>query len=177
MKLYKTCTSKLYSFLVIDALASCNLLCFKKNLLERIEKLFITIVDKIRDQKIHNDVIREATNILVLSTWKIDKHEYLTVGEQDKSRRCFKKQKDEKIAALISLNPPNEKDELKQIENIFLQNLMNDLIHTKLNETVNLQIIIKTDELNYKSKHAFYAFIEYFSPIANLSDLHDIYLS
>ena len=29
------------------------------------------------DQKIHNDVIREATNILVLSK-KIDKHEYLT---------------------------------------------------------------------------------------------------
>ena len=78
----------------------------------------------------------------------------------------------------MSLKSSNEKDELKQTEIIFLQNLMNDLIHTKLNETINLQIIIKTNELNYKLKHRkIYAFIEYFSPIANLSDLHIIYLS
>ena len=96
------------------------------------------------------------------------------IGQGD----VLKKQKYEKIAALMSLKSSNEKDELKQTEIIFLQNLMNDLIHTKLNETINLQIIIKTDELNYKSKHRkFYAFIEYFSPIANLSDLHVIYLS
>ena len=37
MNLYKKCTEKPYSFLVIDtALASDNLLCFRKNLLERI---------------------------------------------------------------------------------------------------------------------------------------------
>ena len=37
MNLYKKCTSKLYFSLVIDAtLASDNLLCFSKNLLERI---------------------------------------------------------------------------------------------------------------------------------------------
>ena len=101
----------------------------------------------------------------------------LQVNNQIGPGDILKKQKYEKIAALMSLKSYNEKDELKQTEIIFLQNLMNDLIHTKLNETVNLQIIIKTDELNYKSKHAFYAFIEYFSPIANLSDLHDIYLS
>ena len=96
------------------------------------------------------------------------------IGQGD----VLKKQKYEKIAALMSLKSSNEKDELKQTEIIFLQNLMNDLIHTKLNETINLQIIIKTDELNYKLKYRkVYAFIEYFSPIANLSDLHIIYLS
>ena len=37
MNLYKKCTAKPYSFLVIDpTLASDNLLCFKKNLSERI---------------------------------------------------------------------------------------------------------------------------------------------
>ena len=37
MSLYKKCTAKPYSFLVIDpTLASDNLLCFKKNLSERI---------------------------------------------------------------------------------------------------------------------------------------------
>ena len=37
MNLYKKCTTKLYSFLVIDAtLASDNLLRFRKNLLERL---------------------------------------------------------------------------------------------------------------------------------------------
>ena len=37
MNLYKECTAKPYSFLVIDAtLASDNLLCFRKNLSKRI---------------------------------------------------------------------------------------------------------------------------------------------
>ena len=37
MTLYKECTAKPYSFLVIDAtLASDNLLCFRKNLSKRI---------------------------------------------------------------------------------------------------------------------------------------------
>ena len=37
MKLYKKCTAKPYSFLVIDStLASDNLLCFREDLLERI---------------------------------------------------------------------------------------------------------------------------------------------
>ena len=39
MNLYKNCTAKPYSFLVIDApLESDNLLRFRKNLLERIKK-------------------------------------------------------------------------------------------------------------------------------------------
>ena len=37
LNLYKNCTAKPYSFLVIDAtIASDSLLCFKKNLAERI---------------------------------------------------------------------------------------------------------------------------------------------
>ena len=44
MNLYKQCTEKLYSFLVIDTtLASDNSSRFRKNLLERILKLIMTI--------------------------------------------------------------------------------------------------------------------------------------
>ena len=53
MNLYKKCTAKPYSFLVIDTtLASDNPLRFRKNLLERIQKLNMTIDDKIRDEKL-----------------------------------------------------------------------------------------------------------------------------
>ena len=52
MNLYKKCTAKPYYFLVIYyTLASDNCLRFKKNLLERIQKLIMTINDKIRDKK------------------------------------------------------------------------------------------------------------------------------
>ena len=44
-----------------------------------------------------------------------------------------------------------KKDELKQIEGIFLQNLINDLIRVKLKEIANLSDIIETDETHYKS--------------------------
>ena len=44
MNLYKKCTAEPYSFLAIDTtLASDNSLRFRKNLLERIQKLIMTI--------------------------------------------------------------------------------------------------------------------------------------
>ena len=64
MNLYKKCTAKPYSFLVIDTtLASDNPLHFRKNLLERIQKLNMTIDDKIRDEKLQYDINREAVKI------------------------------------------------------------------------------------------------------------------
>ena len=63
------------------------------------------------------------------------------------------KQKTKKtVAATKSLEVSNKKDKLKQIEGIFSQNLMNYFICDKLKEIVNLQDIIKTDNLRYKSK-------------------------
>ena len=60
----------------------------------------------------------------------------------------------------------NKDDQLKQIEGIFLKNLMNDLICHKLKEIVNLQNVIKTDKLHYKSKRRKnYSFNEYCLPI------------
>ena len=53
LNLYKKSTEEPYSFLVIDAtLASDNPLRFRKNLLEKIKNLIMTIGDKIRDEKL-----------------------------------------------------------------------------------------------------------------------------
>ena len=37
----------------------------------------MTTDDKIRDEKLQYDINREAAKISALSSWKIDKHEYL----------------------------------------------------------------------------------------------------
>ena len=82
MNLYKKYTAKPYSFLVIDTtLPSDNPLCFRKNLLKIIQKLIMTIDNKIRDEKLRYDINREAVKISALSSRKIDKYEYLTEEE------------------------------------------------------------------------------------------------
>ena len=63
-------------------LASNNPSRFRKNVLQRILKLVITIDDKIRDEKLQYDIKREAVEISALSSGKIDKYEYLT-GEEN----------------------------------------------------------------------------------------------
>ena len=61
MELYKKFTTKPYSFLVIDAiLASDNPLRCRRNLVKRISKLIMAIVDNIRDEKLQYNIIREA---------------------------------------------------------------------------------------------------------------------
>ena len=54
---------------------------FRQNVLETIFKLVITIDDKIRDEKLQCDINREAAEISVLLSGKVDKNEYLT-GEE-----------------------------------------------------------------------------------------------
>ena len=64
MNLYKKCTAKPYFYLVIDAtLASDNRSRFRENLLERIQKIIMTIDDKITDEKLQFDINREAAKI------------------------------------------------------------------------------------------------------------------
>ena len=77
--IYKKSTAKPYSFLVIEtALASDNSSRFRENLLERIQKLIMTIDDKIRDEKVQYNINREAAKISALSSDKIDKYEFVT---------------------------------------------------------------------------------------------------
>ena len=54
---------------------------FRQNVLEAIFKLVITTDDKIRDEKLQCDINREAAEISVLLSGKVDKNEYLT-GEE-----------------------------------------------------------------------------------------------
>ena len=78
MNLYKKCTAKPYSFLVINTtLTSNNSLHFRKDLLEKILKSIMTIDDEIEDEKTQHDINREAAQILELLSEKNDKYEYL----------------------------------------------------------------------------------------------------
>ena len=56
-----------------------NSLSFRKNLLEKMKKLIMTIYDKIRDEKLQDVINREAAKISALSSGKIDKYEYPSV--------------------------------------------------------------------------------------------------
>ena len=67
--------------MVIDTtLASDNYSRFRKNLLETIYKLIMTIDDKTKDEKLLY-INKEAGKTLASSSIKIDKYEYLT-GEE-----------------------------------------------------------------------------------------------
>ena len=75
MNLYKICTAKPCSFLVIDTtLASDNALRFRKTLSERTLKQTMAIDDKIRDEKLQYNIKRKAAKISALPSGKIDKY-------------------------------------------------------------------------------------------------------
>ena len=127
----------------------------------------MTTDDNIRDEQLQYDIKREAAKISALSFVKINKYEYLTDEEilsSDQSKvieqakftnsplgKAFQKQK-KQVGVVTPLELPNKRDELKKIEGIFPQNMMNDLICEKLKEIFNLQDNIKTDDLRYKLK-------------------------
>ena len=63
--------------MIDTTIASNNYLYFINNLLEWIQKLIMTIDDKIRDEKLQYDNEREAAKISPLSWGKTNKLEYL----------------------------------------------------------------------------------------------------
>ena len=79
MDLHKKCTTKPFSFLVIDpTIVSDNPSRFGKDFLERIWKLTMKIDDKIKNEKLKYFVNRKSAKISSLSSGKIDKYEFLT---------------------------------------------------------------------------------------------------
>ena len=54
---------------------------FQEELSEIIQKLIMTIDDKIRYKKLQYDFSREAAKILILTSGKIDQYKYIT-GEE-----------------------------------------------------------------------------------------------
>ena len=124
----------------------------------------------------------EAAKISAVSSGKTDKYEHLTgeeilpfnqrqIIEQAKFtysnlEKYLKKPPEKQVGAIKSLDIFIKKVELKRIKSIFPQNLMNDLICTKLKEIFKLQDIIKKDDLNYKSNcRETYDFGKYSLPI------------
>ena len=108
----------------------------------------MTIEDQIRDEKLQYDIHREAAKISALSSGKIGKYEFLTgeeillsnqkqIIEQAKFTysplgKAFEKQTKEQVKAIKDLNISDKTNELKQIEGIFPQNGLNDLISNKI---------------------------------------------
>ena len=106
---------------------------------------------KIRDEKLQYNINGEVAQISALSSEKIDYYEYLAgeeilpsnqrqVIEQAKFEyslfgEVFEKQTEKLVGAIKSLDPSNK---LKRIEDIFPQNLMNDLIRA-----MNCKILLK----------------------------------
>ena len=115
----------------------------------------MTIDDQIKDEKLQYDINREAAKISGLLSGKIDKYEYLTgeeilpsnqkqIIEQVKFTysplvKAFKEQTKEQVKAIKDLNISDKTNELKQLEGIFPQNLLNDLIRNKLKNIIKLQ--------------------------------------
>ena len=150
----------------------------------------MTIDDKIKDDNLQYDIDKEAAKISALSSGKIDKYKYLAgeeflpsnqrqIIEQAKFSystlgKNFEQQTEKQFGATKSLDLSHKKYKLKQIEGIFPQNLMNNLIRAKLREIVKLQDIIKNFDLNYKSKRGkTYNFGKYSLPIVFLRDIYE----
>ena len=53
--------------------------------------------------------------------------------------KAFKEQTKEQVKAIKDLNISDKTNELKQLEGIFPQNLLNDLIRNKLKNIIKLQ--------------------------------------
>ena len=74
--------SKTIFFFVIDTtFTSDKLLRFRKNIVERIQKLIMTTGDKIRDEKLQYNINSEKVKISAAASRKIDKYEFFT-GEE-----------------------------------------------------------------------------------------------
>ena len=107
----------------------------------------MTIDDQIGDEKLQYDINGEAEKISALSSGKIKKYEYLAgekiftsnqkqIIEQAKFTysplwKAFEKQTKEQVQAVKDLNVFYKKNELKWIENIFPQNILDDMISNK----------------------------------------------
>ena len=120
------------------------------------------IDDKIEDEKFQYDINREAAKLSALSSGKTDKYEYLTgeeiltsnqrqIVKQAKFAYCpLEKQTEKQVSALRSRGTSNKKSIKTNLE--YISTKSDVLVCAKLKKMVNLQDIIKTDELHFKLK-------------------------
>ena len=89
--------------------------------------------------------------------------------------KAFEKQTKEQVKAIKHLNSSDETNELKQIEGIFPQNLLNDLICDKPKKKL---LIYKTDSIELDKLHyKNYNFIKISLPATFLRDIYTNNLS
>ena len=74
------CCKTLFLLVIDTTLASDNCSRFRKNLLERIQKLIMATDDKIRDEKLQYGINTEAVKILVSSSGKLINMNFLQVN-------------------------------------------------------------------------------------------------
>ena len=114
---------------------------------------------KVIDEKLRQDINREAIKISVLSSEEVDKCEFLTGDEILRSNqrqiieqvkfayspleKSFRKTNRKTGWCFKVSNPSNKKGELKQFEATFPQNLINDLIRAKLKQSLIYKILSK----------------------------------
>ena len=85
--------------------------------------------------------------------------------------------KNKQVGFIKSIDLFNKEDELKETEGISPQNMMNNLACANIKEIINLQDIIKTDELHYKSKgRKVHSFNEYYLSFV-FKTIHEGHLS
>ena len=132
MNLYKKCTTKPYSFLVI------NLTTFVSDNRSHFRTF----------QKEYKNYLRISYRGKILTS---DRRQIIEQAKfvQSPFAKAFKNQTEKQVGGLKSLDLSKKKHELKQTEGIFPKNMLNDLIINKLKEIIKLQDIIKTDELYF----------------------------
>ena len=194
INMYRKCTGKPYSFLVIDTtLASDNPYGLEKLFLNIIK--FMTINDQIRDENLQYDINREASKISALSCGKIHKYEYLTgedillsnqqqIIEQAKFTYSLLGKVFEKQIKTIEDQGQKKADALKQTKEITYK--PDDDDNTPISKEIYIKIleerineILKTSwEINYsklvhdfKGTIASISFIKFGGPIYSYDEL------
>ena len=180
MNIYKKSTKEPYTFLVNDTtLSSDNHLRFRKNLLGIYIIKIMTIEDRIKDEKLQNDINREAAKISALSSDKLDKYEYIT-GEEilpsnqqqiiqqakfnysplgkaiEKQRKTIEDQGEKQVVALKSLKDSDKK--LPPIKDFIPMENLNPEIINEIKKIEEIEKKVDRNKMVYKGTNKTYDF-------------------
>ena len=136
--------------------------------------MIIRIHDKITDEKLQHDIIREAANVPGLPSGKIDKNQY-PPGEEiltsdyyrlieqakfaysslgkafEKQIRTIEGQRRKQVEPLKVFKPVEHQQKPESIQGIFSEDLgSSEIIKNQRNETKKLKEQINSDDLVYK---------------------------
>ena len=103
----------------------------------------MTIDNELQNQKIQYDINGEAAKISALSLPANQKQRTNQAKcTYSPSRKAFKEQTKEQVKTMRDLNISDKANELKQIEDIFSQNVSNDLTSNKLKKSLSYKKVL-----------------------------------